>query len=74
MKRSITAINFKIHRIRDIKYSPLGAIVGATFTVKGAPTYVYAPDYKALPEDLPNELKHIAINQDWYFSRITNWN
>jgi len=33
----------------------------------GVQTYVYDPGYSFLPEDIPNQLGHIAINSDWYY-------
>jgi hypothetical protein len=35
--------------------------------------YVYDPGYDRLPEDIPGELQHEAINSDWYLVR-DDWN
>jgi hypothetical protein len=35
--------------------------------------YVYAPQYKRLPEDIPNELEYEAIDENWYLVQ-EDWN
>jgi hypothetical protein len=58
----------------DTKYNPAGNVKQAEFRITDSPySYVYSPNYSKLPEDLPNERLHTAINKDWYFV-TEDWN
>lgn len=61
--------------ISNIKYSN-NKISYAEFhlgTAFSREKYVYKPLYEILPEDLPHERWHTAVNKDWYYV-LEDWN
>lgn len=52
----------------SLKYSGQGELVKGVFRLKrfGRHSYVYSPNYRALPEDEPREREHFVVDKDWY--------
>ncbi len=52
-----------------------GRVIQAEFALSGLGrrTYVYQPAYGKLPDNLPGELEHTAVDSDWYLVE-EDWN
>jgi len=58
-----------LHYITRLDYDAEGALAQAQFhlaTPFSRYSYVYAPNYQALPPNIANEIEHTTINEDWY--------
>lgn len=65
-----------LHYITGLDYDAEGTLTQAQFhlaTSFSRYSYVYAPNYQALPPNFENEIEHTAINEDWYAVR-EDWN
>jgi hypothetical protein len=74
--RAIASTGVKLLFISGIKYAPNGKLIGGEFHLDSGLIrnhYVYSPGYKKLPDDVPNESWHTAIDRDWYYVK-EDWN
>ena len=71
---TIGTTGVELYYLSDLTYDSEHKLSYVEFHLAAGPyTYIYSPGYTALPEDMPGEVEHSRINEDWYYMWM-DWN